>query len=118
MVTARGFHAIMDRKVAARNSRIVKGERYPLFYNPMWSHFGDAGEPPPGTYFRADASHICHFWHMFDQVLLRPALLDFFQPHNLRILTSTGTTSLADKDGTPNSSLASDHFPIVISLDI
>lgn len=118
MVKARGFHAVMDRRVAKRGSRIVKEVSYPLFYNPMWSHFGDPDRTPPGTYYCSDSSHICHFWYMFDQVLLRPALLEYFKPENLKIISSIGSKSLAKTDGTPDSKIASDHFPLIISLDI
>ena len=75
VVGSGGLHAVMDRRIAAKGSRIVRGESCDFFYNPMWAHFGDAGSTPPGTYFYNSSSEVNYFWNIFDQVLIRPALL-------------------------------------------
>ena len=50
MVGASGLHAMMTRQLAARQSRTVQGREYPMFYNPMWGHFGDrTGGPREAT---------------------------------------------------------------------
>ena len=56
------------------------------------------------------------FWNMFDQVLIRPSLLDQFA--GVRILTKVGVQSLSNKSGRPDKSLGSDHYPIIFSLKI
>lgn len=117
-VTADGFHAVMARPVASRGERVVQDEQYPFFYNPMWGHFGHGIDDPPGTYYWARAEHLCYFWHMFDQVLVRPALLANFPDDQLRILDSDGSVPLVASSGQPDSSDASDHLPITFALTL
>lgn len=49
VVGSEGFHAIMDRRIAASGSRTVSGEQCSFFYNPTWGTFGDLDGKPPGT---------------------------------------------------------------------
>ena len=116
MVGARGFHAIASRRIAAKGHRVVEGEAYPFFYNPMWRFFGDAGTGPPGTYYRRHSDYVEYFWHIFDQVLIRPALLPNFNNEHLRVLTTTGQTDLVTSAGVPAKSVASDHLPLLFRL--
>jgi exonuclease III len=118
MVSANGFHGVMARNVARKGSRMVQKNKYQFFYNPMWCKFGDNSDGPPGTYYYARGEHVEYFWHMFDQVLIRPDLLDRFRNEDLRILTKSGSLSLVKDSGIPDNNIASDHLPIVFSLDI
>jgi hypothetical protein len=118
MVSATGLHAVMTRQIAARKKRTVDGVEYPYFLNPMWGKLGDRPDGPPGTYYRNRGEEVEHFWHMFDQVLVRPDLLQAFHDEELRIVTTGGGTSLVSRRGIPNRSVASDHLPIVFSLDL
>lgn len=113
---ASGLHGVMDRRIAARGSRIVRGKRRMFFYNPMWSKFGDADSSPPGTYFRADGVHVSYFWHMFDQVLVRPSLLGSLDDGGVNIVVELGGQSLLTDRGRPNRAVASDHLPVVCRL--
>jgi endonuclease/exonuclease/phosphatase family metal-dependent hydrolase len=116
MVSAVGLHAVMTRALAEEVNRTVEGEVYPFFYNPMWAHFGDASTGPPGTYYYRSAEHVAYFWNIFDQVLLRPALLPFFENEDLAILDRVGTTSLLSRKGLPDRNVASDHLPLLFRL--
>jgi hypothetical protein len=93
VVKANGLHAVMTRRLAGRQTRTVQGRVYPLFYNPMWGLYGDSSAGPPGTYFYEPSGHVGYFWHLFDQVLLRPDLLRFFRNESLCILTEDGQRS-------------------------
>ncbi len=118
MVSAAAVHAVMTREIAVRGTRTVQGEQYPFFYNPMWGHFGDTRkDSPPGTYYYEKAEHLVYFWNMFDQVLLRPDLARLFRPDGLTILTKIGETSLLTPGGKPDTSVASDHLPIMLAID-
>ena len=75
LVGAGGFNATPARQIARRGSRTIGGNEYPYFYNPMWNSLGD-DHGSPGTYFRASPSPTQGHWHLLDQVLVRPALLD------------------------------------------
>ncbi|HEX9925912.1 MAG TPA: endonuclease/exonuclease/phosphatase family protein [Anaerolineae bacterium] len=117
LVSASKLNAVMTREIALRGSRTVAGRSYPYFYNPMWGHFGDADENPPGTYYYNGSEHKTFFWNIFDQVLLRPELVDVFQNESLKILSTDGTNSFL-KRGLPDSSVASDHLPIIFKLNL
>lgn len=112
MVTAAALHAISSRKIAQKYSRTVKDKTYDMFYNPMWNLFGDL-EEPPGTYYYNKSSQINYFWHMFDQVLIRPTLINNFDLRSLKILSHCGNIKLVNDKGIPN---LSDHLPIYFEL--
>jgi hypothetical protein len=119
VVQANGLHAVMSRQVAALGSRTVQEREYPFFYNPMWSLFGDATAGPPGTYFyRGGAQHRVFFWNMFDQVLVRPSLLDRFQTQDVQILDTDGEILFLSQQGVPNRNIVSDHLPILFKLSL
>lgn len=122
VVSAVGLHAAMTRTIARRGSRTVQGRTYPFFYNPMWGHLGDLAESPPGTYYKSESRHKAYFWHMFDQVLLRPGLLRYFDHRSLEIVSTLVPgdldSSLLTPRGTPNRAVGSDHLPIVVGLEV
>jgi exonuclease III len=115
VVASTGFNATMARPVALRGSRKVQDKEYLFFYNPMWGHFGHTTDGPPGTYYHTRGEHVVYFWNVFDHVLLRPEMLQYFKDDGLRILDSDETTSLVSHGGLPS---ASDHLPIVFELEI
>jgi hypothetical protein len=116
MVGARGgLNAVMSRRIAARNARIVQQEKYPFFYNPMWNFLGDRAETG-GTFYFENAEPVCYFWNMFDQVLLRPELLEGFVPEQVRIFTEVRGVSLLES-GRPDREMASDHLPVMLELN-
>ena len=84
-----------------------------MFYNPMWSFFGDISKTH-GTYYYSAARQFSLYWNMFDQVLVRPSLIDSISPKDIRILTSISEMSLVDKKGKPN---VSDHLPLFFSIN-
>ncbi|WP_446009505.1 hypothetical protein [Candidatus Electrothrix sp.] len=118
MVTADGLHAVMDRKIALKKERTVQGKARSFFYNPMWSRLGDLSYGPPGTYHYPSSGQACFFWNSFDQVLLRPSLLDFFSDQNLEVVTRFNGTNLLKENGQPNKQQFSDHLPIFINLSL
>jgi len=118
VVNAAGLHAVMSKNIALNGSRTVQGKSYHYFYNPMWSLLGDASDGPPGTHYYSRSSHRELFWNMFDQVLIRPDLLDRFNNRDLRILDTDGRTTLLTANGLPDSTVASDHLPILFTLNL
>jgi hypothetical protein len=118
VIAAAGLHAVMTGAVASKGERTVQSRQYPFFYNPMWSHFGDARGTPPGTYYYESSEHDVYFWNMFDQVLLRPDLIPLFRNEDLEILVGDGTTSFLSERDIPNITVASDHLPILFKLNL
>lgn len=118
LFAAAGLNAVMTKEIARRELRTVQGRKYSFFYNPMWGHFGDRTAGPAGTYYYHRAEHATLFWHMFDQVLLRPDLIDFFCDEELEILTGDGDASFLSAKGLPDVRIASDHLPLLFSLNL
>jgi endonuclease/exonuclease/phosphatase (EEP) superfamily protein YafD len=118
VVGAAGLHAVASRAVVARGERVVQERTYPFFYNPMWGHFGDDQGRPSGTYYYERAEHVNYFWNNFDQVMVRPELVNAFRTDQLKILDRAGEASLALGDGRPDAKRASDHFPLLFALDL
>jgi hypothetical protein len=116
IVSANGFHAVMTQTIARKRSRRVQEKDRQYFYNPMWGRMGDSSGGPPGTYYYT-GSYISYFWNTFDQVLLRPDLLDFFSPNDLRVVSQIGDKNLLMDNGIHKNSF-SDHLPIIVTLQI
>ena len=113
VVSANSFNAISCLATAMRESRVVQGEEYRFFYNPMWNLLGDhVGSP--GTFFHTSPTYDSHFWNIFDQVLVRPQIASRLDVSTLKVVTSTLETSFISEKGHPN---ISDHLPIVFSFD-
>ncbi len=116
LVSSDGLHAVMDRRIARQNSRIVAGRQCDFFYNPMWSRMGPNIQGPPGTYYYRDSTHVAYFWNTFDQVLIRPSLLDFLPDQTICVVSEIAGVPLLTPTGVPNKGLFSDHLPIVFDL--
>lgn len=78
MVKTTGLHSVMSRQIAQKESRTVQGEDYKYFYNPMWNFLGDFAPFAAGTHYYHSSEHISYFWNMFDQVLVRPGIVECF----------------------------------------
>jgi hypothetical protein len=117
LVAASGFHAMMTRDLATAKGRFVDLIQHPFFFNPMWGRFGceKATGRPPGTFFYDKAENVRYYWNSFDQVLVRPSLLEHFSDDDLEFVEHDGRYSLR-KDGKPDSGLFSDHLPILFKL--
>jgi hypothetical protein len=116
IVNANGLHGIASRQIAQKKIRRVQNKSYPFFYNPMWNLLGDFTPGPPGTFYCNSAEHTEYFWYMFDQVLIRPELIDAFSYKDLQILFSDGEQSLLSQLGVPDKKVGSDHLPILFKI--
>lgn len=118
VASARGLHGVMSRVIAGRDTRRVSHRDYPMFFNPMWGFFGDDEWRAAGTYYReGSGGHLVYYWHMYDQVLIRPALLPGYQPDSVQIITNVGGTRLTRSDWRPDRDVGSDHLPVRVQLD-
>lgn len=111
------LHGMMTADLAQTVRNMDARSEYPTFYNPMWGLFGDRTNGPPGTYFwRNPLEGTNHFWHMYDQVLIRPDLIDSFI--GVEILAGDGTDSFVSSSGRPRPDYFSDHLPLFFQLDL
>ncbi len=113
-IDARYFHGISVCSEADRGSRIIAGNEYHMFYNPMWNFFGDF-QKPYGTYYYNGGGTKNTYWNIFDQVIFRPTLKKRFLKDSLKILTETETKYLLDSNGHPDKNI-SDHLPIIFEI--
>jgi endonuclease/exonuclease/phosphatase family metal-dependent hydrolase len=117
LVAADCFHAVMDTRIADKQSRKVQGEVRKFFYNPMWHLFRETFSAPLGTYYYNNSSRQRnYYWNTFDQVLVSPDLLDSFPIDQLSVLTTIGKIALVREDGRPDPAVGSDHLPILFDL--
>jgi len=112
MIAAAGVHSVSCLATASRGPRTIRERKHDFFYNPTWNLLGD-WDGPAGTFFYPPPSYDSLYWHMLDQVVLRPSLAKLFDPKSLRILTSIGSDSLMSNLGRPS---VSDHLPIIFSI--
>lgn len=117
VVGARALHGVMSRRIASNVERRVQNKCYSFFYNPMWCLFNDGTRGPPGTYYCSESEHVAFFWYMFDQVMVRPELIDKFNIDSLHIVESDGFMSFLSQRGTPIANV-SDHLPITFRIEI
>jgi hypothetical protein len=118
MAAAGAFNAVMTRQITELGSREVQEEEYPFFYNPMWGRFGDTTRGPAGTFYYQSGKHVNYYWHILDQVLIRPDLLPYFNHNDLDILTDDGQNPLVASDGRPDDKAASNHLPLLFRLSL
>ena len=102
-------------EIASKSERSIEGIAYKTFYNPMWKFLGTK-MPPFGTHYYDGDRTDNIYWHIFDQVLIRPCLLNSFEESSLEILTQTTLCSLLNRKGHPDKRKVSDHLPIIFEV--
>ncbi|MBF4349238.1 hypothetical protein EAY19_24650, partial [Vibrio anguillarum] len=90
------------------------GESKSLFYNPMWSLYSTMKDKPGGhKYSRLEDDVVS--WHMLDQVIMRPSMVEYFDFDELKIVDSTLLGTLVNRNGKPS---LSDHLPLVCKFNL
>lgn len=113
-----GFNAMQTGALAMKKYRNVNGKAYQMFYNPMWGLMGDLhGREVPGTFYYAPSQPIQSYWHLLDQVIMRPDVIPVFDKKKLKIVTSGKHYNLLNSNNNINKSY-SDHLPIKFHLKI
>jgi len=83
-----------------------------MFYNPMSRFFGErTPDGAAGTCYYSKAEDAWTFWNIYDQVLIRPSLLDRFPDRELEVVSEVGGNSLL-REGIPLRERFSDHLPL------
>jgi endonuclease/exonuclease/phosphatase (EEP) superfamily protein YafD len=113
MNLAKGLNAMMTKNCVRRGKRTFSGKSYDFFYNPMWSLFGDNTKGPAGTIYDP-SSQGPYGWNMFDQIILHHSVVSLFK--DVEIVTHTGCSTLMSRNGRPAWNIASDHFPLLVTL--
>jgi hypothetical protein len=118
VVAANALNASFSERIVKKaRSRHYEDRDRPFFFNPMWRFFKETEDRPQGTYyFNKSSEGVLFYWYIFDQVLIRPELLDQAKEYKVEILTQAGKNSLLTKNGLP-SRRYSDHLPILFAVD-
>lgn len=118
MLECDGFNAMMTSNLAMKRRRNVEDDSYELFYNPMWGLYGDLhGQDVSGTYYHAPSEPIQAYWHIIDQVILRPDVIPVFDKQQLKIVTKGQHYNLLNSNNNISDHY-SDHLPIKFTLNI
>ena len=115
LILADSWNAVRTVDIAKKGTRRIDGRDYGYFFNPMWQLLGDGQDRPAGTYFHGPTGYASLHWHIMDQVLVRPAMLEYFDRNSVSILETCSEGRLAGNSGRPNTS---DHFPVLFNLRI
>jgi hypothetical protein len=115
LMSTMAFNAVGSRSIAERRSRTHSATEHPFFFNPMWQFYAEAPGVPQGTFYHRSPGMISLYWHLIDQVLIRPALLPYFDTKSVKLLDQHSSGSLLGRNGLP---FPSDHLPIFFSVNI
>lgn len=116
MLSVIGFHALPFQKKTERTRKVAHQSKLP-FYNPMWNLFGDFCEPV-GTYYMSTTKAADPMWHLYDQIIVRGVLARNIVKKSMKIIGEIGSIQLCTDYGIPDKDIASDHLPIVMSLEV
>lgn len=114
MINITRLHAVMDKNIALKMHRSYLNhyKKYKYLYNPMWSFFGDLSKGKvAGTYYFDNKRSSEQYWHIYDQVLMTPELIPYFDESFLDIIIGTSKKSFL-KNNVINNNEFSDHLPI------
>ncbi|MCW6088166.1 endonuclease/exonuclease/phosphatase family protein [Clostridium sporogenes] len=115
IIGAYGFNATLCLTKAKKKLRTVDGDKKLFYYNPMWRLMGK-DEVVGGTYFNdSDQTDKSFYWYTFDQVLIRPGILEKFPLEQLKILNMVEGESLLSKHKIDKVKF-SDHLPIKFEI--
>jgi hypothetical protein len=122
VLSSDGLHAIGIRQESYQTSRVIRlsDEREEFFYNPMWRLYGHvlAQDAGVATHYWQNRLAGELFWHMLDQVVIRPEECVRFPEGQIRILTTVGTVQLLAPNGIPDEKVGSDHLPVVFHWNL
>jgi len=115
-ISASVMHGIPYRdEVINKPDRIVRKNRYEKFYNPTWKFFGIAEAPYTTYYYDMSGYAANYYWNAFDQLMIRPALVESFDENKFKIIKKVGNHLLL-KDQKPDKISYSDHLPLFCSF--
>lgn len=114
-IAANSLFAIPYKSELKTPTAIRNGKTYEKFYNPSWKFLGN-NELPYTSYRYDNGEFIDYYWNMFDQVIIRPCLIDAFDNENFKIITHTNNHELVLNEK-PNKNNYSDHLPIFCKFE-
>ncbi|WP_375320660.1 hypothetical protein [Aliivibrio logei] len=114
MLSFSGLAATNGIDCSLRDSIVSDGETKKLFFNPMWTLYGQYKDRP-GSHRYVKTGVSVASWHFLDQVIIRPLLIEHFDFNELKFISKTSNYSFVNRNGTPSTS---DHLPLVCKFNI
>ena len=114
-IAANTLHAIPFLEEVKSSNRIVQDRLYQKFYNPMWKFYGNREVPYSSYYLDNSGKHINYYWNAYDQIIIRPELINAFEDDSLTIIIETQNHNLL-KNKKPDKENYSDHLPLFCTL--
>lgn len=115
IIGCHGFQAVYDIRAAKKGSRIVEDEERRFYYNPMWDIMGKHSGIMGTYYCESDQDDRSFYWYTFDQVLIRPILIERFVWDEFAVITEISGKTLL-QNGKINKKTYSDHLPIKFEI--
>lgn len=115
MVSSIYLHALSSKSAVAKGKRTISGKESKMFFNPMWSFMGEYSKSI-GSYYYSASHYKCYFWNTFDQILIRPEIVDRLNENSIEIIKSVDEIDLCQVDGKPDSRQYSDHLPLYFEI--
>lgn len=110
MLRADALNAVACKNIARKEYRVKYDKQYGFFYNPMWQFYTSSQGVGSGTYYSNPVDYPSIYWNIFDQVIVRPSLVDNLG--EVCIVNSLSGRNLV----TSGRNRDADHLPIVFSL--
>jgi Endonuclease/Exonuclease/phosphatase family. len=115
MVVGDAFNSVCSEQIAQKRPRKVNKEKYTYFYNPSWKIYAGVGNCVHGSYYYHSCKSGEFHWNNFDQVLLRPSILNKYH-HTFEVLHDVLGFDLRDGNKTKGNKI-SDHYPIMLTIE-
>lgn len=113
MICPDGFNATICKVQANKITRISDGDIIDFLFNPCLSLYGSNNNSAKGTYYYDKTKDKNLFWHMLDQVVFTPQLMESFDFNSLKIIERVNNEDLVSEIEIKKS----DHLPIVFSFN-
>lgn len=113
------FNATLSEFEAKKKIKEFHYKKYSYFYNPMWSFLGDrnhlTGEKKiPGSYYYNQKP----YWNIFDKVIMRPDIIDFFDFSSLKLIENLGDEKIVNDNFFIDTNEYSDHLPLSFKIKL
>lgn len=109
------FNATMSIEKAKKVYRKIGVEKRRFYYNPVWDLMGKNNLVQGSYYNDSDGQDKSIFWYAYDEVLLRPYLIDRFNWDNFKYITKTKNRSFLIRKSIDKKKY-SDHLPLKFEI--
>lgn len=113
-VSPNSLFAIPYKEELKNTTAVRQGIVREKFFNPSWKFLSNQKAPYASYYYNSSKSDN-YYWNMFDQVIVRPRLINAFNMDSFSIITESETCQLM-LNGKPNKNNFSDHLPIFFNI--